>query len=326
MKAFTFFKRLCLVVAVFSFNYTSAQLNLDFELTPEEMAQNLVGVGVEIFNVQVTAADSSYAYYSSVGTELGTSEGILLTTGRALNAIGPNDETGLPILDGPDGCGPASTCDLYDNDFPGSDLLTLANGGLTTWDATTFEFNIVPQGDSLKFGFVFASEEYLEWVGSSFNDVFGFFISGPGIGVDVNIALIPGTSDAVAINNVNHIDNSDYFIDNQNPLGQQIQYDGFTSGLVAEIGDLIACEVYTLKLIIADGSDHIYDSGVFVSKIESNPITITTSTVGGSEFMVEGCNNGTVEFGSTFVPDTDIEVNFTLTGDAEFGLDYTTNP
>jgi len=193
-------------------------LNLDFELTPEEMAQNLVGVGVEIFNVQVTAADSSYAYYSSVGTELGTSEGILLTTGRALSAIGPNDETGLPILDGPDGCGPESTCALYDNDFPGSDLLTLANGGLTTWDATTFEFNIVPQGDSLKFGFVFASEEYLEWVGSSFNDVFGFFISGPGIGVDVNIALIPGTSDAVAINNVNHIDNSEYFVDNQDHL------------------------------------------------------------------------------------------------------------
>lgn len=326
MKALPFFKRLCLIVAIFGYQNSSAQLLLDFDLTPEEMAQNLVGVGVEIFNVEVTAADSSYAYYSSSNTEIGTSEGILLTTGRALNAIGPNDETGLPILDGPDGCGPNSTCALYDNDFPGSELLTLANGGLTTWDATTFEFDIVPQGDSLKFNFNFASEEYLEWVGSSFNDVFGFFISGPGVGVDVNIALVPGTSDAVAINNVNHIDNTEYFFDNQDPLGQQIQYDGFTTGIKAEVGELTACETYHLKLIIADGSDHLYDSGVFISTIESNPITITTSTLGGTDFMVEGCNDGTVEFSSTFVPTEDIEVNFTLTGLAEFGVDYTTNP
>lgn len=300
-----------------------AQLNVNFDMTPEEMAQQLVGEGVEILNVQVTAADSSYAFYTSSGTEIGDSEGILLTTGNANNAIGPNDETGLPEIDDEGNC---VTCHLYDNNFAGSPLLTVANGGLTTWDATTFEFDIVPQGDSLRFDFVFASEEYLEWVGSSFNDVFGFFISGPGVGTDVNIALIPGTSTAVAINSVNHIDNSEYFYDNQDPLGQGIQYDGLTQGLTAEVGGLTACDVYHLKLIIADGSDRIYDSGVFISKIVSNPITVLTATAGGIDYMIEGCNDGTVTFESSFVPTDPLEVVFTIDGDAEMGPDYTTDP
>lgn len=322
MKDWTFKTSLALLSLFAVIAPVRAQLELDFDLTPEEMAQNLVGVGVEIFNVQVSAADSSYAYYTSNATELGNSEGILLTTGRALNAVGPNDETGLPLVVG----GNCLNCDLYDNGFPGSPLLTLANGGLTTWDAVTFEFDIVPQGDSISFGFTFASEEYLEWVGSSFNDVFGFFLSGPNIGTDVNIALIPGTSDAVAINSVNHISNTEYFFHNENPPGQGVQYDGFTLDLSASAGGLTPCEVYHIKLIIADGSDRLYDSAVFVNQISSNPIAITTSTVGGTDFMVEGCNDGTVQFESTFIPSDDLPVNFTLTGDAVYGVDYTTDP
>ncbi len=322
MKDFTFSRILGFLAALFAGLQGYSQLALDFAQTPEQMAQNLVGVGVEIFNVQVTAADGSYAYYTSTGTEIGTSQGILLTTGQAINAIGPNDETGLPQLSGTT----CLNCDLYDNGFPGSPLLTIANGGLNTFDATTFEFDVVPQGDSISFDFIFASEEYLEWVGSSFNDVFGFFVSGPNVGVDVNIALIPGTSDPVAINSVNHITNTQYFFHNENPPGQGIQYDGFTTGLTASIGNLEPCEVYHIKLIIADGSDRLYDSAVFVGQLNSNPITITTSTVGGTEFMVEGCNDGTVQFTSTFVPNADLPVNFTLTGDAVFGVDYTTDP
>lgn len=325
MKEFTFYKRIILGAALFASTGISAQLTLDFDLTPDQMAQNLVGVGVEIFNAQVIAADSSYAYYFSDGTEpeLPTGEGILLTTGRAQNAIGPNDETGLPLYDGDGNC---LNCFLYDNNFPGSPLLTAANGGLPTFDACQFEFDIVPQGDSLTFDFTFGSEEYLEWVGSSFNDVFGFFVSGPNVGVDVNIALIPGTNDPVAINTVNHITNTQFFYHNENPPGIECQYDGLTVGLQAAIGNLIPCETYHIKLIIADGSDRIYDSAVFINKISSNPITITTSTVGGTEFMVEGCNDGTVLFESTFIPDEDLEVNFTLTGSAEFGIDYITDP
>ena len=313
-------------ISVFFFStcqLTQAQLTLDFDLTPEQMAQNLVGEGVEIFNVQVTAVDSSYAYYTSQGTEIGTSSGILLTTGNAINALGPNNDTGLPQDTNPDG---TLTCTEADNMAPGDPLLSTANGGIITRDATKFQFDVVPQGDSLRFAFTFGSEEYLEWVGSPFNDVFGFFISGPNVGSQVNIALVPGTNDAVAVNTVNLATNPDFFYDNQNPLGNGVQYDGLTVGLEAVVGDLIPCEVYTLELIIADGTDRCYDSAVFISQIESNPITVLTSTAGGTDFMVEGCNDGIVTFESSFVPTSDLEVNFTIGGSAEFGVDYTTDP
>jgi gliding motility-associated-like protein len=317
-------RRLFGLIILAALGYQSqAQLTVDINMSPTQMAQNLVGEGVDIFNVQVTAADSSYGYYYSTNTEIGTSEGILLSTGKAINAIGPNDETGLPQIDSQGNC---VTCDEYDNNFAGNPLLSLANGGLNTWDACLFEFDIVPQGDSLKFDFVFGSEEYLEWVGSPFNDVFGFFISGPGVGVDVNIALVPGTSTPVAINTVNNISNTSYFYNNQNPLGQGIQFDGFTQNLKALVGSLTPCETYHLKLIIADGSDRIYDSGVFISRIESNPVTILTSTAGGVDYMIEGCNDGLVTFESSFIPTTPFDVIFTIGGDAEMGVDYTTDP
>ncbi|MFT4678474.1 MAG: gliding motility-associated-like protein [Flavobacteriales bacterium] len=298
-------------------------LYVDNEMSPTQMAQELVGEGVDIFNVSVTAHPLSYGYYCLKDDVLGESQGILLSTGHAENAVGPNDESGLPDIDEDGNC---LNCDEYDNFFAGSPLLTLANGGLTTWDACVFEFDVITQGDSLKFDFMFASEEYLEWVGSSFNDVFGFFITADNIGTDVNIALIPNTTTPVAINTVNHIDNSEYFYDNQDPLGLTAQYDGFTQGLRAEVGNLIPCDTIHLKLIIADGSDRIYDSGVFISRIESNPISLLTSTAGGIDDMIEGCNDGTVTFQSQYPQGSDLDVLFSVSGDANFPDDYNTTP
>jgi len=121
---------------------------------------------VQISNVTVTACDSTFGYYQSVGTEIGTSQGLLLTTGKARYAIGPNNSIGNCSTS-------AGTCDQFDNGCPGSTLLNQAQSRITR-DATQIEFDIIPQGDSLKFKYTFASEEYNEWVGSLFNDVFGF--------------------------------------------------------------------------------------------------------------------------------------------------------
>ena len=95
----------CIIISLICFSSSSLKaqdLTLDYSLTAEEIAQNLVGEGVDIFNAQIIAADSSYAFYQTTDTEIGSSEGVLLSTGRAWNAIGPNDETGLPDLDGQD--------------------------------------------------------------------------------------------------------------------------------------------------------------------------------------------------------------------------------
>jgi len=295
-----------------------AQLTVDTGMAPTQMVQNLVGPGVQIFNVQVTAAPGSFGYYYSNNTELGTNQGLLLSTGQAENAIGPNNSSGLPQI-GPGGV--CLNCAEFDNNFPGSQLLTEAQDR-NTFDATMVEFDIVPQGDSLRFSYTFASEEYLEWVNSPFNDVFGFYITGPNIGTDVNIALLPGTSQAVAINSVNHLTNTQYFFSNQNPFGQGVQFDGFTVDLAAAVGNLIPCETYHLKLIIADGSDRLYDSGVFVNRIESNPLIVLTTTAGGTDYMIEGCNNGVISFCRTIATPSAQDVVYWLGGTAVDGVDY----
>lgn len=294
-----------------------AQLVIEPNADPATIAQSLVGEGVQIFNINVNAAGNAYGFYTSNATEIGSGEGLILSTGDVVNAYGPNNSSGLPQLDG----GNCLNCDFFDNNWPGSDLLDLAQDR-ETFDAALFEFDVIPQGDSLKFEFTFASEEYLEWVDSPFNDVFGFFISGPNIGVDVNIAIVPGTNDPVAINSVNPGQNSQYFYNNVIPPGQNVQYDGLILGLTARVGDLIPCQTYHLKLIIADGSDRLYDSAVFVEKIESNPVTVTTITQGGTDYMVEGCNDGSIIFEREEATEDEQVITFWIGGTATDGVDY----
>jgi hypothetical protein len=135
--------------------------------------------------------------------------------------------------------------------------------GHKTYDATVLEFDFTSIGDAAYFNYVFGSDEYNEYVGSAFNDVFGFFFQGK------NIALIPGTMTAVAINNINNnVNPGDY---NDNDLGDipapnlyPFEYDGFTDGITAEILGLTAGETYHIKLAIADAGDEVLDSGVFI--------------------------------------------------------------
>lgn len=296
-------------------------LSVDTAMPVEQMVQNLVGPGVQISNVQVTGASGSYGYYNITGTEIGTSEGIILSTGKAINAIGPNDESGLPLL-GPPPTFTCLNCSQYQNNTPGSTLLNQAQSR-TTFDASQIEFDIIPQGDSLRFRYTFASEEYNEWVGSPFNDVFGFYISGPNIGNNVNIALVPNTSTIVSINTVNANQNSQYWVNNITPPGQGFQFDGFTIDLVAAVGNLIPCETYHLVLVIADGSDRIYDSNVLISQIESNPVAVATTTAGGVDYMIEGCNDGVITFSRNQVSPFPQNVTYYIGGTAINGVDYT---
>jgi gliding motility-associated-like protein len=294
---------------------------VDTAMPIQDMVQNLVGSGVQISNIVLTAPTGSYGYYTSTASEIGTSEGILLSTGKAINALGPNDETGLPLL-GPPPTFTCLNCSQYNNNAPGSALLNQAQDR-NTFDAAQIEFDIIPQGDSLRFAYTFASEEYNEWVGSPFNDVFGFFISGPNIGTDVNIALIPNTSTAVAINSVNANTNSQYWQNNSTPPGAGWQCDAFTVSLAAAVGNLIPCETYHLKLVIADGSDRLYDSWVFVNQIESNPVIVASATAGGLDYMIEGCNDGTITFSRQEASASPQVVTYFVGGTATSGVDYT---
>ena len=187
---------------------------------------------------------------ASFPTNLGMESGIILASGGISVAVGPNYEDGLSV---PTACG-----GYYDND-----LASIASS--TTNDVAVLEFDFVPWDDVLSFSFVFGSEEYMEFVGTEYNDVFGFFVEGAnpagGYYEHQNMALIPGTTEVVSINNVNLNYNSEYYINNAG--GFTIQFDGFTT-LIEVSFDVVPMSNYHIKMAICDVGDSMYDSGVFL--------------------------------------------------------------
>jgi hypothetical protein len=222
-------------------------LQVTSDITPEEMVEMLIGTGVDYDNVVFTGADSSRGSFWGGPGNIGLGNGIILTSGNVSLAPGPNNSSSAGA----------------NNSYPGdNDLQALA--GIATFDACVLEFDFVPYYSYVWFQFVFGSEEYPEYI-NQFNDVFGFFISGPGItgpfsDNSKNIALIPGTDIPVSINNVNQENNSAYYVDNGLDF---IQYDGFTTVFTAE-SEVVPMETYHIKLAIGDGVDHVFDSGVLL--------------------------------------------------------------
>lgn len=130
-----------------------------------------------------------------------------------------------------------------------------------TFDATVLSFSFETTSGDLFFNFVFASEEYEEFVDAGFNDVFGFFLDG------VNIALIPGSTTPVGVDTVSPATNSALYNSNVSSpptvAPVDIEYDGFTDVFTAlALG--LAAGSHTIELKIADAGDAILDSAVFI--------------------------------------------------------------
>ena len=154
--------------------------------TASAMVTALLGSGSGITIVPGSATYNSTVNGSSTasGTFTGGTgiipfdDGVLLTTAvSATAAAGPNNSSGGFTN------GTASGSD--------ADLSNLV-GGASTFDKAVLEFDFTATGSAVSFQYVFGSEEYDEFVGSQFNDVFAFFLNG------VNIAVLPGTSTPVA--------------------------------------------------------------------------------------------------------------------------------
>jgi len=317
-------KDLSLVLILFlalltSFKTSAQNISVQQGLSAEELANLITGNGVQLLNPTLTCADSASGTYNIESvTGFPDGQGVVMSTGNINDVRGPN----------------TSESTTTEFDTPGDPFLTSIIGN-TTFDGCALEFDVVPVGDTLRFNFTFASEEYSEYVGTPFNDAFGFFISGPGItgepqfdGAE-NIALIPSTTTPVEINTVNNGNpdigfpavNPSFY--NDNPLGfsNLIQYDGWTVDLFAE-KIVQPCDTFHLKLVIADGADREWDSAVFIEEIESNNVSLSSSTEGDIENMIEGCNNGTVTFTREPVTDEEIIVTYFIGGSATNGTDY----
>lgn len=220
------------------------------------LTNSILGSGITLVGTPTYtgATIASGTFTGGIASGIGIESGILLTSGSAQLAVGPNNTESATGNNGLSGDG---------------DLNSLIPG-FSTLDATVLTFSFTTTTGNLFFNYAFGSEEYNEYVGSSFNDVFGFFLDGS------NLALIPGTSTPVSINNVNNGSNSAYFVDNSTVPTFNVQYDGFTKVLTAQLLGL-APGTHTIKLAIADAGDRILDSGVFIqggtfSGTPTNPV------------------------------------------------------
>lgn len=237
-------------------------------VTFQDLADNLLGSGVVLSNLQYTGANHASGLFTNAESSgFGIDEGIILSCGLATNILGPNNSSGIS----------------YGNGQPGdSDLNTLIPGYFTR-DASVLEFDFVADFNSITFTYVFGSDEYLEYVNSSFNDVFGFFLDGQ------NVAKIPNSTDPVSINMINHLSHTNYFVNNDIHHGPGMGFppsttynteaDGFTTTLSVSAA-VTPGQTHHIRLAIADAGDSALDSwvlikaGSFSSAVAQSPMNL----------------------------------------------------
>jgi hypothetical protein len=254
-----------IVVLASTLSAASAQAALI--VTPGASAGDLVSTllagtsGINVSNAQfVGASVQNGSFTGGTSAGLGFNTGIVLSTGRT---------TDLPLAS--KGAGVGANEDLG---RPGDAKLDTIVSPRTTNDAAVLKFDFIPNGDTVKFSYVFGSTEYNDFVNSQFNDVFAFYVNG------VNRALVPGTSTPVAINNVNcggpttvppgaNPSHCDLFVNNRNQdatvgANALVNLGGLTKtlGFTAPVNPGVTNTMY---LAIADTSDLILDSAVFLA-------------------------------------------------------------
>lgn len=237
----------------FERSYAGLEIIYIYNNLNENIRNVLFGDCLEVENVQYKGSSTAVAYFFDEYEIVGFQEGLLMTSGDARIAKGPNNLFNAGVSNG----------------APGLGILNAMIPEEATFNAASISFDFTASQDSIvASNFVFASEEYPEFVGSQFNDVFGFFIKPDQTPESAfeNLAIVPGSNDVVSINTVNHLTNQDYYIPSAIPNGQLIktyQYDGFTKQIEI-VKQLSSNQKYNFTVAIADVSDDIYDSGVFI--------------------------------------------------------------
>lgn len=277
-----------LILVFASLSTAHSQLQVDVSQRIEALVQNvLLGGGGDLVVGNIRYQGHSRAIGKFDNRDVNTfpmPAGIVLSTGEVSHIIGPNQSP--------------KRSDRLDTD---GDRMLDRLSTRPTKDAAIIEFDFVPLSNRVTFTYIFASEEYVEFTGSRYNDIFAFFISGPGIDSTLNMAVIPGTKETVTINTVNQYINSEYFVDN-NPwtlagarielqnksslspdLVRLLEFDGLTRPLTASTL-VIPGQKYHFKIAIADVSDGKYNSAVF---LKGGSFQVETDTTAQGNFSMQ---------------------------------------
>ncbi len=327
-------KLILLAIFMFNINGLNAQITVTDNQTAQQLINKLVGANVAIFNPVLTCPQQHNGTFEALNTNLGLGGGIVLSTGT-VSTIGGNAGVGV----GQD--------EMTGGD---PDLSNLINEVVTN-DACVLEFDFIPDIDTtavLSFSYVFASEEYNEYVCTGFNDVFGFLITGAPTYNNTNIALVPNTNIAVAINSINNgtpgsaggnIANCNamgpgspfpaYYVDNEALNGQDIAFDGFTTVLQAT-AVVEPCSTYHMKLGVANAGDHGLQSAVFLLEnsfsVDSVQINLADIIKTDSGYIAEGCSDAKMTIVRDTTSNSKKKLCFDYGGSATYGVDYNPLP
>ena len=324
------------LILMFTSVLSFGQITVDNSINPTDLINNvLAGPGVTISNITYngSVANALTTQVQAGSFDANTSgfslnSGVIISTGNAIDAAQVAN-TGIIITGNLNGVGDP-------------DLNMLAPAG--TNDAVVIEFDFVPIGDSVSFNFVFASEEYPNFAPPSttqgdpnnYNDVFGFFLSGPGIagpysnGAE-NIAILPN-GDPISIDYINPQYNSTYYIHNSG--GTSITYEGMSTVLSTILPTNLVCgETYHFKIALADAGDAAYDTAIFLeansfssmgASVSIAPTGLNGAPITNNE-LYEGCTAAEIIMVNPVgYTDSSYTVNLTISGTATNGIDYST--
>jgi len=260
---------LILIFWLFVLHLAKAQyIEVDDSYTAQQLVEDIFigsdNLGcIEIYNIKFTnwyawGEEKSYGYFNKSNSDFQLEQGVLLTTGRAVSAVGPNNSI---LSEGPSG-----------NAWPGDSDLEQAIGISNTVNATALEFDFIAQTNVVRFNYVFASEQYLIDGNQSqcgYTDAFAFLIKRANSEESyTNLAVIPNTNIPVAVNTVRGSGGlcppiNDQYFESFNEVEHPTNYNGQTKILTAQT-NIIPGEMYHIKLVIADQGNNLYDSAVFL--------------------------------------------------------------
>ncbi len=250
------------------------------------------------------------ATFTGGGTDVGFDTGIILSNGNATdiqNTFAPKSPEAIGAQNGDDVW--STGWNFAPATVNVSDLAALA-GVTDIFDPSIlqFSFNLGPGAWNLTFKYVFASDEYIDYIGSGFNDVFGLFIDGTNVGTLSNQAI-------VSVDSINPISNPLSYRNNvvgYSSLARQlldingtnpdypssnlnIAPDGLTTVLVTQTialngGTALNPTLHTARLAIGDVGNSNVDSAVFIqgSSFSATPGTPAVPEPGTMFFVGAG--------------------------------------
>ena len=250
------------VTLFFSGNTFAQYIQVDDTYTAQQLVQNIFSAGgcATVNNIMVSGgnfgtAEQSFGYFDSGTSSFPFANGIVLSTGKATSATGPN----------------SSILSEGSTSWSGDSDLQNALGVSNTINATVLEFDFTPITNKISFDYIFSSEQYLSNPSASqcgYTDGFAFLLKPFGSSTYQNLALVPGTSIPVTVNNVRgpgtvcSPTNEAYF-DAINGINHPTNFNGQTVIMKAE-ADVISGTTYHIKLVIADQGNNLYDSAIFL--------------------------------------------------------------